>query len=109
VSAPETRTLRDLAAPLLAARALLSEFADLPSGMMHVTDVFPDRLDLSFHDGLDAFETWREALGIAPASVTCGEQSGGRTRVLEAQCTYAGARIRLTGFAEIPHAPGGAA
>lgn len=108
MSEPTVRKLRDLAVPLLALRVLLSEFPDLPSGYFRVSDIYPDQLDMSLHDNLAAFERWRDALGIAPESVTCGDQSGGRTRVLEAECDYAGARIRLTGFSTIPEHAGGA-
>jgi hypothetical protein len=109
MSAMDATTLRDMAAPLAALRVLLSDFAALPAGWVRVSDHYPDRLELSFHDNLGAFETWRDALGIAPESVTCGEQGDGRTRVLKAEVDYAGARVALTGYSAIYHTAGGAA
>ncbi|WP_410535460.1 hypothetical protein [Streptomyces sp. KL2] len=91
-------SLRELGAPLRALRLLATEHPHLPAPCVTVTDVYPDRLELALHDDLAAYEAWREALGIAPGSVACGEQSGGRTRVLTASVDYAGARVRLVGY-----------
>ncbi|WNI16223.1 hypothetical protein [Actinacidiphila sp. ITFR-21] len=104
-----TPTLADISAPLLALRVLLSEHAALPAGMIHVHAVFPGQLDVSLHDDLAGFETWRTVLGISPELVTCRTQSDGRTWVLKAGTDYAGARIELTGYADIPQPDGGAA
>ncbi|MEU7178820.1 MULTISPECIES: hypothetical protein [Streptomyces] len=97
-----TLTMTDLAAPLRALRLIASDFPDLPALEARVSTVYPDRLDLSVYDDLSAFDAWRAALGILPESVTYGEQSGGRTRVLSAFAEYAGARLRLVGFSEAP-------
>jgi len=97
----EGLTLDDLSVSLRALRLLAVDFGHLPAPVVNVTDVYPNRLKLSFHDGLDAFESWREALGIAPAAVTHGTQNGARTRVLKTSVEYAGATLELTGFAEI--------
>ncbi|MGX2996179.1 hypothetical protein JNUCC64_18160 [Streptomyces sp. JNUCC 64] len=43
---------------------------------------------------------WREALAIAPGTVTVGTQSGGLTWVMKATAAYAGAVIRLVGFGD---------
>lgn len=102
MNATPTPTLADMSAALLAVRVLLSEHAGLPGGQIRVSDIFPGQVDVSLHEDLSAFETWRAALGIAPDLVTCGTQSGGRTRVLKAATDYAGARICLTGFSEVP-------
>ncbi|MFF0448251.1 hypothetical protein ACFYT4_17895 [Streptomyces sp. NPDC004609] len=99
MSAP---TLGELKAPLLVLRMLAVEFAHLPAPCVSVSAVYPNRLDLSVHDDLTAFEAWREALGLAPESVSYHEQSDGRTRVLEAQTQYAGAQLHLTGYAKAP-------
>ncbi|WP_406443079.1 hypothetical protein OHB14_29395 [Streptomyces sp. NBC_01613] len=98
----EALTLDDLSVPLRALRLLAVDFGHLPAPVVNVTDVFPNRLKLSFHDGLDAFESWREALGIAPEAVTHGTQNGARTRVLKTVVEYAGATLELTGFAAVP-------
>lgn len=104
-----TLTLAELGTPLLVLRLLGTEFPDLPAADVSVSTVFPNMLELSFHNGLGDFEAWRQALGIEPGSVTYREQSGGRTRVLRVETDYAGARLRLTGYGEIPSpAVGGA-
>lgn len=99
MSAP---TLAVLSAPLLVLRMFSAEFSHLPAPCVSVSTVYPDRLDLSFHNDFGGFEAWREALGIAAESVSHHVQGDGRTRVLEAEADYAGARLSLTGFAKIP-------
>ncbi|MGW7403429.1 hypothetical protein ACWGI9_06795 [Streptomyces sp. NPDC054833] len=103
-------TLDDLAVPLRALRLLAVDFGHLPAPAARLGTVYPDRLELSFHDDLAGFEAWREALGIAPDAVAHGTQSDGDTRVLKATADFAGAVLVLTGFAEITDpAPSGAA
>ncbi|MEU2231856.1 hypothetical protein [Streptomyces vietnamensis] len=96
------RTLADLSAPLMVLRLLATEFPDLPAMSLQVSTIFPDRLSLTFHDDCAGFETWREALNIAPESVVQDVQGGGRTRVLSARTDFAGAVVELTGFAPVP-------
>ncbi|MBM9505041.1 hypothetical protein [Actinacidiphila acididurans] len=100
-------TLAEVSEPLLALRALLSEHSNLPAGTIGVTSLFPDRLDVSLHNDLSAFETWRSRLGIDPHTVTCRTQGNGRTWVLKATCDYAGVRIELTGYSDVPEQAGG--
>lgn len=95
-------TLDDLSAPLRALRLLTTDFGHLSAPTVHVTTVWPDRLELQFHDDLAGFEAWREALGIAPDAVTHGTQNTGRTRVLHAGVDFAGARVELVGYGRIP-------
>ncbi|MEU5613519.1 hypothetical protein AB0H03_33215 [Streptomyces sparsogenes] len=94
-------SLRELSGPLLALRLLSADQAELPAPCLSVSTVYPDRLELSFHDDLAGFEAWREALGIEPSSVTYHEHDDGLTRVLTAHADYAGAHIRLTGFGRL--------
>ncbi|GAA1173519.1 hypothetical protein GCM10009654_33550 [Streptomyces hebeiensis] len=105
-----TDTLHDLSTPLLALRLLAVEFAHLPAPSVSVSTVYPDLLDLSFHDGFASFEAWREALGIAPEGVGHHVQGNGRTGVLDVHGVFAGARLRLTAYTPIatgiPVAPG---
>lgn len=108
MNTPST-TLGAMMAPVGALMALASQFASLPGGQIRLSDIYPDRIDLSLHDDLAAFETWRQALGIDPDTVTCGTQGNGRTRVLKAACDYAGARLHLTGYSDLPEQDGGAA
>ncbi|MFH8793291.1 hypothetical protein [Streptomyces sp. NPDC017941] len=103
-------TLDDLAVPLRVLRLLAAEFGHLAAPSVQVSTIYPNQLDLTFHDDLPGFEEWRAALEIAPDAVTYGEQAH-RTRVLNASVEYAGAVVELTGFADIvaPVAAGGAA
>ncbi|MFE2303293.1 hypothetical protein ACFXAW_34445 [Streptomyces sp. NPDC059445] len=98
----EALTLDDLAVPLRVLRLLAADFGRLPAPTVHVTTVWPDRLELEFHDDLAGFEAWRDTLGIAPDAVTHTTQSAGRTRVLHAHTEYAGARLALVGYGRIP-------
>ncbi|MFF2777892.1 hypothetical protein ACFVU3_23620 [Streptomyces sp. NPDC058052] len=92
------RTLADLAAPLTALVALDARFSHLPAPNVDLCPVYPDRLCLSLHDDLGAFEAWREALNIDPAAVVHRVQGNGGTRVLKVHGRFAGADIELTGF-----------
>ncbi|MFJ9819326.1 hypothetical protein ACIRU3_29525 [Streptomyces sp. NPDC101151] len=98
----EGLTLDDLSVPLRVLRLLAADFGHLPAPVVEVTDIFPNRLDLRFHDALSEFEVWREALGIAPDDVTHGTQGEGRTRVLSASIEYAGAELNLVAYAQLP-------
>ncbi|SFN21126.1 hypothetical protein SAMN04487980_1013237 [Streptomyces sp. cf124] len=97
----ETLTLDGLTAPLRALRLLAIDFGHLPVPDVQVSPIYPDQLGLRFHDDLNAFEAWREAVGIAPDAVAYGEQNGGRTRVLKACGDFAGAVVVLTGYSDI--------
>ncbi|MFD0150790.1 hypothetical protein ACWGQ4_19660 [Streptomyces sp. NPDC055721] len=95
-------TLADLSAPLLTLRTLGAEFPHLPAPCVAVSTVYPERLELSFHDDFAAFEAWREALNIAPESVVHRVQVGGQTGVLRVHATFAGVELELTGYAKVP-------
>ncbi|WP_405408433.1 hypothetical protein [Streptomyces decoyicus] len=96
-----TLTLDAMSAPLLALRLFSAEYPHLPAPCLDVSTVYPDRLTLSFHDDLAAFEAWRDALGIAAESITHHVQCDGRTQVLEAKADYAGAQLHLVGYAKV--------
>ncbi|MEU2301781.1 hypothetical protein ABZ584_30785 [Streptomyces antibioticus] len=98
----EALTLDGLAVPLRALRLLAVDFSHLPAPAIDVSTLYPHQLWLRFHGGLDDFEVWREALGIAPDAVVYREQSAGRTRVLKASVDYAGAVLELTGYGDVP-------
>ncbi|AYN40705.1 hypothetical protein D9753_19465 [Streptomyces dangxiongensis] len=108
----QTLTLDDLAGALRALRLLAMDFGHLPAPDVQVSPLYPDRLSLTFHHGLDDFEVWRQALKIRPEGVIYREQSTGRTRVLNTFTTFAGAVLELTGFSDVdtltPAAAGGA-
>ncbi|MEV7146700.1 hypothetical protein AB0O05_09455 [Streptomyces sp. NPDC093084] len=94
-------TFDGLAVPLRVLRLLAADFGHLPAPHIDVSTVFPDRLQLRFHGSLTAFETWRDALGIAPDTVAYHEQCGD-TRVLMASVDYAGAVLELVGYGDLP-------
>ncbi|MFJ3500082.1 hypothetical protein [Streptomyces sp. NPDC090135] len=96
------RTLADLSAPLLTLRLLTAEFAHLPAPTVEVSPIYPERLELTFHDDFAAFEVWREALSIAPESVVHRVQVGGQTNVLRVHATFVGAELELIGYAKVP-------
>ncbi|MDP9609594.1 hypothetical protein [Streptomyces demainii] len=99
----ERLALDDLAVPLRVLRLLAADFGHLPAPEeIYVSTIYPDRLELRFHDDLANFEAWRDALGIVPDHVVYREQGGGRTRVLKASGDYAGAVLELTGYGDVP-------
>jgi hypothetical protein len=98
----ERVTLDDLVVPLRALRLLTADFGHLAAPTVAVNDIWPNRLELTFHGGLPDFEAWREALGIDPGTVHHGTQSEGRTNVLRANVEYAGARVELVAYADVP-------
>lgn len=104
----EPSTFNTLAGPLRVLRLLAADFGHLPAPDIGLTRVYPDRLTLRFHEGLDTFEAWREALGVPPETVTHKVQTNGMTRVLTASATYADADVRLYGYTDVPAGDGGA-
>lgn len=94
--------LADLSAPLIALRLLAAEFPHLPAPTVEVSPIYPERLELSFHDNFAGFEAWREALNIASGSVVHRVQAGGQTGVLRVHTTFAGAELELVGYAKVP-------
>lgn len=93
----ELLTLADLSVPLRALRTLAAEYGDLPTPTVGITPIYPERLDLSLHNGLGEFEVWRKALDIRPEQVEFREQCGD-TWVLKAFVPYAGAEVRLIAY-----------
>ncbi|MET9933417.1 MULTISPECIES: hypothetical protein [unclassified Streptomyces] len=87
---------------LVALVALDTKFSHLPAPNVDLSPIFPDRLRLSLHDDLGAFEAWREALNIDPVAVVHRVQGGGGTRVLKVHGRFAGADIELVGFTPTP-------
>ncbi|MGW6565037.1 hypothetical protein [Streptomyces sp. NPDC054975] len=93
--------LADMGAPLLALRVLAVDYPHLPAPCVSLSTVYPERLELRFHDDFGAFEAWREALGIDPVNVVHRVQSDGRTCVLGVHADYAGAEVHLTGYGTV--------
>ncbi|MEV7136679.1 hypothetical protein [Streptomyces tauricus] len=104
-------TLDDLAVPLRVLRLLSVDFGHLSAPSVHVSTIYPERLELSFYDDLPGFEAWREALGVAPDAVTYRMQNDGRTGTLSASVDHAGATVHLIAYADVvaPALVGGAA
>lgn len=95
-------TLDDLSVPLRVLRLLAVDFGHLAAPAVRVSTIWPDRLELEFHDDLAGFEAWRDALSIAPDAVSHCTQSGGRTRVLRVAVEYAGATLEMVAYGRIP-------
>ncbi|MFB7255732.1 hypothetical protein [Streptomyces nojiriensis] len=95
-------TLTSLGAPLMALRLFADVYRHLPAPCVSISTVYPNRLELAFHEDLDGFEMWCQALGIRPVNVQHGVQGGGSTRVLKAETNYSGGVVRLVGYAAIP-------
>lgn len=90
-------TLAGLSVPVRALRTLAAECDDLPAPTVGVTPIYPERLELSLHNGLGEFEVWRAALHIDPELVEFREQCGD-TWTLRASVPYAGAEVRLIAY-----------
>ncbi|MEU3735966.1 hypothetical protein AB0E78_02655 [Streptomyces sp. NPDC032198] len=99
--------MEGLAVPLRALRVLALDFPDLPAPTVHISPIYPERLQLSLHDDLGAFEPWRLALHIARDAVDFHSQGDGETWVLEAYVDVTGATVRLNAFgdARVPERP----
>ncbi|MET8023835.1 hypothetical protein [Streptomyces avermitilis] len=93
--------LDDLSVPLRVLRLLMVDFGHLPAPHVHVSPIYPNRLELTFHSGLPGFEAWREALNVAPDAVTYHVQSDGRTQVLRTLVDYADAELELVGYGDV--------
>lgn len=94
----ETLTLDGLTVPMRALRRLALDFPHLPAPSLAISTIFPERLELSLHDDLGAFEPWRVALRIDRDEVRFGEQSGGQTWVLQASTAFADAQVKLIAY-----------
>lgn len=91
-------TFADLSRPMALLRLLAADHPALPAIDVQVSPIYPDRLRLSVHGDLGAFEAWREALGIDPEAVRHNLQSGDTTLVLAASTVIADAHVDLTGY-----------
>jgi hypothetical protein len=100
-------TTRDLYASAQALRFLVDEFPSLPAPMVSMTDLFPDRLNLHFYDGLGAFEAWREALSLKPEAVKGDAVEDGEMMRLTAEVPYEAVTVCLSAYAPLPSAARG--
>ncbi|MEV5944494.1 hypothetical protein [Streptomyces sp. NPDC051994] len=90
--------LIDLSRPLAVLKELAAEFPLLPAPTIAVTTIYPNRLEMSFHDNFGDFEAWREALGIDPASVRHNLQSGDTTCVLHGTAVRDDVTVELIAY-----------
>ncbi|MET9598105.1 hypothetical protein [Streptomyces sp. NPDC006459] len=94
--------LSAMAAPLMALRIFEDQYRHLPAPCVSISTVYPNLLELSFHDDADGFETWCQALGIRPCTVRHSVHSDGRTSVMKAVTNYSGGPVKLICFTTIP-------
>ncbi|MGW2588100.1 hypothetical protein ACWCYZ_43805 [Streptomyces virginiae] len=94
--------LSSMGAPLMALRIFADEYRHLPAPTISISTVYPDLLELSFHDDADGFEIWCEALRIRPGAVQHSVQRDGRTSVMKAATNYSGGPVKLISFSTIP-------
>lgn len=91
-------TLAEQRVALDALAQLSAAFGHLPGAHIGLNTIFPNRVDISLHDGLNAFEAWREALGIAAEDVQIQQRKTAMN--LKAVTTFAGATVELIGYAD---------
>lgn len=96
-------TLADQAGTLRTLADVAEAFAHLPAAYVAVAPESPDCLEISVHNDLAAFEAWRVALGIQPATVELRVLS--TCMCLKGAGAFSGTSVALTGYA--PLLPGG--
>ncbi|KOU72533.1 hypothetical protein ADK61_26735 [Streptomyces sp. XY66] len=94
--------LSAMAAPLMALHIFADEYRHLPAPWVTISTIYPNLLELSFHDDADGFEIWCEALRIRPGAVRHSVQRDGRTSVMKAETNYSGGPVKLICFTTIP-------
>jgi hypothetical protein len=93
-----TITLAEQRVALTALAQLSAAFGHLPGAHFSLNTIFPQQVDISLHEGLDAFEVWREALGIASEDVQI--RDGKSSAHLKAVTQFAGATVELIGYTD---------
>jgi hypothetical protein len=99
----EATTVAGQGVALGALAQITAAFGHLPAACFDINDVYPDRVQISLHDGLADFELWRTALGIPGADVDYGTLPESMT--LTGFGSFAGAEIKLSGFAPLLPVP----
>lgn len=92
-----THTLAAQQAALDAVAQLGRIHGHLPGATISLTDIWPSTVSISLDEHLDAFEAWREALGIPADAVEYTERPSGMN--LKAEGSFAGATVELSGYA----------
>lgn len=102
------KTLADQLAALEALVVIGRTFAHMPAVTINLSPIYPDQIDLSIHDDIDAFEQWRAALGIAVEDVDYCQRPGRSHMHLKAKTTFARVTVELVGYAPALPEKGGA-
>lgn len=88
-------TLQDQGSPVLLLAQLHRDMPTLPGADFRLSPIYPNRLEISVHDGLDVFEAWRVALGLDVPVVRDRQ----KTWWVSVDGVVADVPVRLTGFA----------
>ncbi|MEV7506787.1 hypothetical protein AB0O57_02380 [Streptomyces sp. NPDC091201] len=99
--------LSAMAAPLMALSIFTDRYRHLPAPCVSISTVYPTLLELSFHDDVDGFEMWRQALGIRRNNVQHSVHGDGRTAVMKAETNHSGGPVKLICFTTLPAPQGG--
>ena len=99
-------TFADQLAAADALAQITAAMGHLPPADIGLSPITPDRLNISIHDDLDAFERWRTALGFPTGAVDYVPRRGHMT--VRVTGPFAGATVELVGFAPPLPTPGGA-
>lgn len=87
--------VKDQGSQILLLAQLLREYPDLPAVEFHFSTIY-NRLDISVHDDLLAFEAWRVALGLGePEPASYADSSW-----LKTEGRFADAGVYLVGYAK---------
>ncbi|MGW2367140.1 hypothetical protein ACWCZ5_16350 [Streptomyces sp. NPDC001667] len=92
---------------------ILNQFPHLPAADLTAGTVIPQQgpiapgISITLHSSLADFESWREALVIAPATVEHRENISrhGSHQILEGEGTFAGVPVTLKAFAPLAPDP----
>jgi hypothetical protein len=100
-------TARQLDTAVVALRALVTGFPDLPAadvhiGMVMAPDVFEIGVRFAFHHSAEHFEQWRQALDIDPATVQLHPLTREGLHDLLGFARYAGSLVELIGYLDLP-------
>jgi hypothetical protein len=94
--------LLDLSRPLAVLHELGAKFPLLPAPCIAITTIWPERIRLTFHDDFGAFEAWREALDIDPATVSQQLQGDDTTLALKGSAVRHDVTVELVAYGSSP-------
>ncbi|MFD4662499.1 hypothetical protein [Streptomyces halstedii] len=88
-----SQTLRAQSSPVLLLAQLLADNPELPSVTYHIDYIVPGELQISVHNGLARFETWRVVLGLSDLEV----RTFGQSTWVDVAGVVRDVKVRLTG------------